>query len=32
VPCLTRSPLQPISGSARAMIAKMRIGCPFHQQ
>jgi hypothetical protein len=27
VPCLTRSPLQPISGSARAKIAKMRIGC-----
>jgi hypothetical protein len=28
VPCFIRSPLQLASSSARAMIAKTRIGCP----
>ena len=30
--CFRRSPLQPASSSARAMIAKTRIGCPLHPQ
>jgi hypothetical protein len=32
VPCFIRSPLQPASSSARARIAKTRIGClPIHK-